>query len=78
MPVAYLLAQGGLYFSYVFGDGGVVAAGMVCLLWSSVMCPMNFFGLWLCRTRLSWAISSGGRESLHSVRIFSGSMCEAI
>ena len=42
------------------------------LRWSSMMWPMNFVGLWWYRTRLSWAHSSGGRESLCSLRIFQG------
>ena len=70
--------QGSLDFSHSFGYGGVVSARLD--LSALVCCDMynGFFGLWSCRTLLSWESSSRGRESLHYQSIFSGSLQEAV
>ena len=73
--IMLLFAQGCLDFSYVFGDGGVVSA---FLNWSAVTWPMNFVDFCWHRTHFSWASSSGGRVCLHSRRILSGFLQEAV
>ena len=49
-----------------------------CMHCYAVTLPMKFAGLWWCSAHLSWASSSGGRVSLHSLRILHRSLKESV